>query len=206
MTGIVKIVEGLRFYPTCKITSKSATLHGCWQKMQDSSGRDKRLSYSWHKWQQERHICHGYPAAPKSHRANVESPSRGYTFSVFVLQLKKPGWKKPKSFLMGLLKNLPNLCSRKRHYLYNITQRKTCSLLQREPLFLWCKAVCLSNILEKIAKNETYWSLCSLCSQDIQNMRDHEELCQRRCYILMNYIWQNLKNLNLYFFLAFCKI
>lgn len=60
--------------------------------------------------------------APQVPRANVDSAGRCCIYSVFVSQLKA-GVKETQIFCNGTLENLPNLCSRGRHYLYNVGQQ-----------------------------------------------------------------------------------
>lgn len=114
-------MKGLRFYPTCKLISWPAIFHGCWQKTQNSwvtkdfithgTAGSRMLGLSW------------LPLPPKSHGASVDSLGGFCTVNVCMSQLKKPEWKEPKYCIMGLLVNLPQLCSRERHNLYNIGQQ-----------------------------------------------------------------------------------
>ena len=66
--------------------------------------------------------------------------------------------------IKGLLKSCPYSAPEKDIIFIILDSKLTCSLLW-EPLLLCFKAVCCTNILEKIAQNE---SCPSLCSQDKQ--------------------------------------
>ena len=87
--------------------------HISWKLAEDSWVRDEILDYSQYNRQHEPHVCPSSPC-PKSLRTTVDS--LGVTAEQSLT-------KEAQILYKGTARNLPTLCPRERHYLYNIREQ-----------------------------------------------------------------------------------
>ena len=132
------------------------------------------------------------PSSCKSLQANMDS------LGVTAKQSLREGNSNILFNIKGLLKSCPYSAPEKDIIFIILDSKQSCSLLW-EPLLLSFKAVCCTNILEKIAQNE---SCLSLCSQDKQtNKKGNPWRPVSQKILCINEVKMKIrKHLSLYFY------
>lgn len=100
-----KFVKGLRFHPTCKLTSQLITVFQRLTAKLTLLSQTKDLLIRTRQASRASH-SHQFSLAPKAHQGNVECPI--CTGSGLASWLRNPERRKPKSCIMSCKENCPN--------------------------------------------------------------------------------------------------